>query len=44
MLPSKDIEKSIKIYKNMLINNNLINTKIIDLRVTDQIILTNNNE
>ncbi len=44
MLPSKDIEKSIKIYKNMFINNNLINTKIIDLRVTNQIILTNKNE
>ncbi len=44
MLPSKDIEKSIMIYKEMLINNNLINTKTIDLRVTNQIILTNKNE
>ena len=41
MLPSKDIEKSIMIYKEMLINNNLINTKTIDLRVNNQIILTN---
>ena len=30
-LPSKNIEKSIKIYKKLLNNNNLINTKIIDL-------------
>ena len=44
MLPSKDIEKSIMIYKEMFINNNLINTKTIDLRVTNQIILTNKNE
>ena len=44
MLPSKDIEKSIIIYKEMSINNNLINTKTIDLRVTNQIILTNYNE
>ena len=44
MLPSKDIEKSIMIYKEMFINNNLLNTKTIDLRVTNQIILTNKNE
>ena len=44
MLPSKDIEKSIKIYKKLRDNDNLINTKIIDLRVINQIILTNNNE
>ena len=44
MLPSKDIEKSIKIFKEMYISNNLINTKIIDLRVPNQIILTNNND
>ena len=44
MLPSKDIEKSIIIYKEMFNNNNLINTKTIDLRVTNQIILTNKNE
>lgn len=41
MLPSKNIEKSIKIYKKLLKNNNLTNTKIIDLRITSQIILTN---
>ena len=39
-----DIEKSIKIFKEMYISNNLINTKIIDLRVNNQIILTNKNE
>lgn len=44
MLPSKDVEKSIKIFKEMYISNNLINTKIIDLRVNNQIILTNKNE
>ena len=44
MLPSKDVEKSIKIFKEMSISNNLINTKIIDLRVNNQIILTNKNE
>ena len=44
MLPSKDVEKSIKILKEMSISNNLINTKIIDLRVNNQIILTNKNE
>ena len=43
-LPSKNIEDSIKIYKKLLKNNNLINTKIIDLRVSNQIILTNKNE
>lgn len=43
-LPSKNIEKSIKIYKEFFKNNNLLNTKIVDLRVTDQIILTNSNE
>ena len=42
MLPSKNIEKSIKIYKKLLKNKNLTNTKIIDLRLTNQIILTNN--
>ena len=44
MLPSKDVEKSIKIFKEMSIRNNLINTKIIDLRVNNQIILTNKDE
>ena len=40
----KKIEKSIKIYKKLLNNNNLGKTKIIDLRVSNQIILTNKNE
>tara|TARA_A100001015_G_scaffold290405_1_gene363374 strand:+ start:338 stop:1033 length:696 start_codon:yes stop_codon:yes gene_type:complete len=44
MLPSKNEEESIKIYKKLLDNNNLININIIDLRVSNQIILTNNNE
>jgi hypothetical protein len=44
MLPSKKYEKSIKIYKKLLDNKNLINTKIIDLRVTNQIILTSKDE
>ena len=43
-LPSKNIVKSIKIFKKLLNNDNLTNTKIIDLRVIDQIIITNKNE
>ena len=43
-LPSKNIVKSIKIFKKLLNNDNLTNTKIVDLRVIDQIIITNNNE
>ena len=43
-LPSKNLINSIKIYKTLLDNGNLINTKIIDLRVTDQIIMTKKNE
>ena len=43
-LPSKKIEDSVKIYKQLLDNDNLINIKTIDLRVIDQIILTNKNE
>ena len=43
-LPSKKIENSIKIYKQLLDNDYLINIKTIDLRVADQIILTNKNE
>ena len=43
-LPSKNIINSIKVYKKLLDNNNLVNTKIIDLRVIDQIIITNKNE
>ncbi len=43
-LPSKKFEDSVKIYKKLLDDNNFINIKIVDLRVTDQIILTNKNE
>ena len=43
-LPSQNIDKSIKIYKKLLESDNLINKEIIDLRVTNQIILTNYNE
>ena len=43
-LPSKNIVKSIKIFKKLLNNDNFTNTKIIDLRVIDQIIMTRNNE
>ena len=43
-LPSKKIDKSIKIYTKLFNNNKLTNTKIVDLRVHNQIILTNNNE
>ena len=43
-LPSKNKSDSIKIYKQLLDNDNLINTKIIDLRVINQIIMTNKNE
>ncbi len=44
MLPSKNVEKSIKIYKKLLNDDNLINIKIVDLRVLNQIILTDFNE
>ena len=44
MLPSEREEESIKIYKKLLDNNSLMNIKIIDLRVSNQIILTNNND
>ena len=43
-LPSKNIIDSIKIYKQLLDNDNLSNAKIIDLRVINQIIITNKNE
>ena len=43
-LPSKNIINSIKIYKKLSDNDYLTKTKIIDLRVIDQIIMTNNNE
>ena len=41
MLPSKTLEESIIIYKKLLINEKLTNVKIIDLRISNQIILTN---
>ena len=44
MLPSQNVSKSLKIYKKLLDSDNLINKKIIDLRITNQIILTNYNE
>ena len=44
MLPSQNVTKSIKIYKKLLDSDILINKKIIDLRITNQIILTNYNE
>ena len=40
-LPSENIDEAIKFYKKLLENDNLINTKIVDLRVTNQITLTN---
>ena len=43
-LPAKNKKDSIKIFKKLIDNNKLINTKIIDLRVSNQIIMTNNNE
>ncbi len=43
-LPSKNLKDSIKIYKKLLDNNNLSNVKIVDLRVINQIIITNKNE
>tara|TARA_B100000989_G_scaffold189481_1_gene142680 strand:+ start:1273 stop:1968 length:696 start_codon:yes stop_codon:yes gene_type:complete len=43
-LPSKNKSDSIKIYKQLLDNGNLTNIKIIDLRVNNQIIMTNKNE
>ena len=44
MLPSKNTEESLKIFKQLLDNGNLLNIKIVDLRVNNQIILTKNNE
>ena len=41
MLPSKKLADSIYIYKKILNNQSLANVKIIDLRVSNQIILTN---
>ena len=44
MLPSQNLDKSIKIYKKLLDSDNLMNKKIVDLRITNQIIITNHNE
>ena len=44
MLPSQNLAKSIKIYKKLLNSDNLINKKIVDLRITNQIIITSHNE
>tara|TARA_B100001173_G_C16021489_1_gene562293 strand:+ start:389 stop:1084 length:696 start_codon:yes stop_codon:yes gene_type:complete len=43
-LPSKKVDDALKIYKKLLNNDNLINVKVVDLRIANQIILTNNNE
>ena len=43
-LPSKNFINSIKLYKKLLGNNDLSSAQIIDLRVINQIIITNNNE
>ena len=43
-LPSKNFINSIKLYKKLLDNNDLSSAEIIDLRVINQIIITNNNE
>ena len=43
-LPSKNMEESIRIYKQLYEVDNLVNIKIVDLRVPDQIIITQKNE
>ena len=43
-LPSKNESDSIKIFKQLMDNNNLTNIKIVDLRVFNQIIMTKKNE
>ena len=43
-LPSKKVDYAIKIYKKLLNNDSLRNIKVVDLRVANQIILTNKNE
>ena len=43
-LPSENIIKSLKIYRKFFDNKDLLNISIVDLRITDQIILTKNNE
>ena len=44
MLPSQNIDNSLKIYNKLFNNDNFKNIKIIDLRITNQIILTNKDE
>ena len=44
MLPSKNVEKSLNIYKKLKNNKNLINTNIFDFRINNQIVLTKNDE
>ena len=39
MLPSNNIEKELKIYKSLLVENKIANTKLIDLRIKNKIIL-----
>ena len=41
MLPSNNLEKSLKIYTKFINNKNSNLIKIIDLRIANQIILTN---
>ena len=43
-LPAKNKKDSIKIFKKLIDNDKLTNAKIIDLRVHNQIVLTNKNE
>ena len=41
MLPSKDLNNALIIYKNLIDNDMLSEIKIVDLRISNQIILTN---
>ena len=41
MLPSNNLERSLEIYKRFMNNKNSNLIKIIDLRIANQIILTN---
>ena len=41
MLPSKDLNKALMIYKNLIDNGMLSEIEIVDLRIPNQIILTN---
>ncbi len=43
-LPSKKVDDALKIYNKLLNNDSLTNVKVVDLRIANQIILTNNNE